>query len=46
MVQYNIFMTILLYLLKFISLYEHLQETKVSFYLFWALLAENREKST
>ena len=31
MVQYTIFKTVLLYLLKFIRLYEHQQETNVPF---------------
>ena len=49
MVQYTIFKTVLLYLLKvYLSLYvfiEYEQVTKVPFKLFSALLAENRQKS-
>ena len=44
MVQYTIYKTVLLYLLKFIRLYEHQQETKVSFVAIFGTLAKNRQK--
>ena len=43
-IQYTIFKTVLLYLLKFIRLNEHQQETKVPFFLLFSALF-SRESS-